>query len=172
MAEQLAIQAIKLASGKGVDRPTASYREAWVEAQITCAEALLCRATISGEEDLRTSRVEAALKRFDLARYEGAANPKVLAVCELHAAQAHLLLGSTSDAWMRYSAWFDNLRQRVEHGFVLSLANAVREGLDTQSGLFFSGDYLEQKNAKFSKMENAENTTPDDQNKRRKAFMC
>src|SRR5260370_5246001 len=75
-AEQLAMEAIRLASDKAVDRPTSSYREAWVEAQIAWGEALLVHSTVSEDEGSRRRRVEGALKRFALARHQGAANPK------------------------------------------------------------------------------------------------
>jgi hypothetical protein len=172
VAEQMACDAIRLASDPVSDRPASNYKEAWVEAKIAHGEALMSRAATLKDTSDRKSRVEEALKNFKQARETGADNPKVAAVCELHAAQAHLMQGSISNAWTQYSVWHDTLRQDVQHGFVMNLADAVRKQLDDESAFFVSRDFLGHKGEEFARIEERQGRGLSDRElqRRRRAF--
>src|ERR1017187_3945114 len=156
-AERFAKEAIRLASGRDTDRPTSGYKEAWVEARIAHGEALLALSTVSEKADSRRQLVEQALKNFALARDRSAANPKVVAVCRLHSARAHLMVGSVRDAWVGWSAWDDNLCRHVEHGFVQSLADDVKNRIDAESTFFVSQDFLRRKSEEYLEIERGQN---------------
>jgi len=156
-AERFANEAIRLASGRDTDRPTSGYKEAWVEARIAHGEALLALSTVPAKAESRKQLVEQALNAFAWARHRSAPNPKVVAVCGLHAARAHLMLGSVREAWVGWSAWDDNLRCHVQHGFVQSLADDVKTRIDDESTFFVSQDFLRHKSEEYSEIEEGQN---------------
>jgi hypothetical protein len=136
-AERIAREAVELAARADGRAPARIHGEAWTEARIALAEALMERARSASDATLAQPLLEEAIRSLSAACDHAAGNPKTAAVCRFHLARAQTRLGRERDAVDEYLRGVE-LARTVEHGFVATLRRQTYELIESQSTFFIS----------------------------------
>jgi tetratricopeptide (TPR) repeat protein len=110
------------------------------EARMAAGEVSLARATNAPDHDrLCGDAIQAFREAVELA----GKNPKVLAAAQLHLAAAHLESKQRSRALRAYNVWESELKDRVEHTYVVQLARELGDKLQSQESFYRDDEDLD-----------------------------